>query len=61
MTTPTEYEEVYIVFDGPPTPTGPKFVEVETTTGQSVTVAWEPDRLERKGYFRLGPFYIEKS
>ncbi len=56
-----DQQEVYIVFDGAPGPEGPRFIEVETTEGQSVRVEWQPDRFEGKGYYRLGPFYINKE
>jgi hypothetical protein len=36
MTTPDRY--VDIVFDGPPGPEAPRFIEVEDSKGQSVSV-----------------------
>ena len=53
--------EVYIVFDGPPGPEGPRFIEVENNQGQSVKVEWKADRFEAKGYWRLGPFYTDEE
>lgn len=52
--------KLYIVFDGPPGPDSPKFVEVETEQGTSVSVGeW---RKEMRGSFTtglwtFGPFY----
>lgn len=50
--------DVYIIFDGPPGPEAPRFVEVETPGGQSVKVEWTEDKVEHKGYWRLGPFQL---
>lgn len=47
----------YVVFDGPPGPEGPRFVEVENEQRQSVRVGeWVPDTKTAEGYWRLGPF-----
>lgn len=35
---------ICIIFDGPPGPDGPRFVEVERPDGHSIRIgAWEPD------------------
>lgn len=52
-------DDLYIIFDGSPSPEGPRFIEVETAEGQSVRpdkFEWAEDIHERKGYYRLGPF-----
>lgn len=44
-------EEIDIVFDGPPGPEGPRFIEVEDANGQSISVG---DWVERAdGYWAL--------
>ena len=50
---------VYILFDGPPGPDGPRFIEVEDEQGRSVKVEWTEDTREEKGYWRLGPLQLE--
>jgi hypothetical protein len=63
-------EKIYVIFDGPPEPDGPKFVEVENEWRQSINVgAWQEDvervldarqdGRESPFFWRLGPFYAE--
>ena len=58
-------DELYIIFDGPPGPDGPRFIEVETSAGESVrsdTFKWVEDTFQSKGYYKLGPFReVEES
>lgn len=48
----SEAQEVFVIFDGPPGPDAPRFVEVETPEGQGVSVQWH-DRGD--GTWALGP------
>lgn len=46
-------EEVYVIFDGPPSHEGPRFIEVEDADGKSIGgIQWE--RMPN-GWWRLGP------
>lgn len=52
MTMP-KFEQLYIIFDGPPGHNTAHFVEVETDTGVSVRAGeWK----QQGGYWTLGPF-----
>ena len=53
--------EVYIIFDGPPGPESPRFVEVEDEQGRSLKAAEWSEYKAQEGYWRLGPFQIERS
>lgn len=48
---------INIIFDGPPGPHGPRFVEVEDDAGNSVRVGdWaehQPEGYEHEGFWRL--------
>ena len=61
MTESTDFttEAVYVIFDGPPSHTSGRFLEVETDDGRSVnTGEWElcPARYSFGEVWRLGPF-----
>lgn len=58
LTTRTQ-EDIYVVFDGAPGPESPRFVEVETAAGRSITVNWQAHPTE--GLHRLGPFHIPQG
>ena len=51
-----DVEPVYVIFDGPPSPDAPRFVEVETKDGFSVG-GFELENHRGTDYWRLGPFY----
>ncbi len=53
---PGEGEPLFITFDGPPGPEGPRFIDVHTTDGRSVRAGEWIERHD--GYWGLGPFYI---
>ena len=53
-------KELYVVFDGPPSLEGSRFVGVEDVQGRSVTAGlWSEDK--ETGYWRLGPFQEASS
>ena len=49
-------QELYVIFDGPPTHEAGRFVEVENTEGKSVSTNCEWVE-QSNGYWALGPFY----
>lgn len=57
---PVAQKPVYIVFDGMPSHKGPRFIEVETSDGKSVSAGeWEDYPGNAPGTLtRLGPFYV---
>jgi hypothetical protein len=48
---------INIIFDGPPGPDGPRFVEVENDHGQSIRIGdwaeYQPEGYEHEGFWRL--------
>ena len=50
-------DEIYVIFDGPPSPIAKHFVEVEDEKGQSITVDGWSKHPFADGYWRLGPFF----
>jgi hypothetical protein len=50
-----EPEDIYIVFDGPPGPEGPRFVETENARGEGVSIRPGTWMCRDDGYWVLGP------
>ncbi len=55
-------DKIYVIFDGPPGPESPRFIEVENDQRESVSLGqwqWKEDvkRVGNPFYWRLGPFY----